>query len=259
MKKIIRYLKSLIFYLKYYRVIYSVYFNFKKLPFRHAVRLPVMFCNDAYCDFSKYGKLILTDIFFKNKCKILIGQKVKDFDYQCEKTYINIMGTLVFNGNFKSLRGANIDVRGVLEFDDDVLIGPRVRIRAYNSIKIGKNARIAHESQIFDTNFHYTENPDSPGYQSISKPVIIGNYCWIGNRTTISAGVTLPDYTIVGSNSLVNKDFSKLEKFSLIAGVPAKHIKTGISRVWDTERELSYFLKEFKWYRQLMGVSDEIV
>jgi acetyltransferase-like isoleucine patch superfamily enzyme len=236
-----------------------VFFCFKNLPFKQALKLPIKFYNDAYCDISKYGKIILTDDFIKNNCKILIGQKVKDFDYQCEKTYLNIMGTLIFKGNFKSLRGANIDVRGILEFDDDVLVGPRVRIRAHNSIKIGRNARIAHEVQMFDTNFHFTEDPSSPGFKNISKPIEIGNYCWIGNRTTISAGVTLPDYTIVGSNSLVNKDFSKLEKFSLIAGVPAKHIKTGISRVWDTERELSYFLKEFKWYRRLMGVSDEIV
>ena len=62
-------------------------------------------------------------------------------------------------------------------------------------------------------------------------------------------GVILPSYTVVASNSLVNKDFSSLKPNSVIGGVPAKLIKEKYARVWDTDRELEYHMKEFKWLR----------
>lgn len=84
------------------------------------------------------------------------------------------------------------------------------------------------------------EKVDTPGYYPISKPISIGNFSWIGNRTTIGPGSILPDYTIVASNSLVNKDFSILNPYSTIGGIPAKFIREGWTRVWDTEREFTY-------------------
>ena len=65
----------------------------------------------------------------------------------------------------------------------------------------------------------------------MTKPIIIGNYCWICNSTTITGGAVIPDKTIVASNSLVNKNFSSLPPASIIGGIPAKHIKTGFRRL----------------------------
>lgn len=76
---------------------------------------------------------------------------------------------------------------------------------------------------------------------------MIGNYCWIGNRCTISPGTILPDYTTVTSNSVVNKDFSSLPAYPTIGGVPAKFIREGWTRVWDTAREQVYHKQLFPW------------
>jgi len=75
---------------------------------------------------------------------------------------------------------------------------------------------------------------------------VIEDYCWIGNTSTINGNVTLPVGTIVGSNSLVNKSFKDIEPFSIIAGIPAKLIKTGFRRIFNTttELELISFFKE---------------
>ena len=85
----------------------------------------------------------------------------------------------------------------------------------------------------------------------MSRPIIIGNNCWIGNRTTINPGTIIPDFTIVTSNSLVNKDYSDIDPYTLIGGLPCKVIKSGIVRVWDRKIEHDYKLKEFEWYRNL--------
>lgn len=50
-------------------------------------------------------------------------------------------------------------------------------------------------------------------------------------------GVKLPNYTIVASNSLVNKDFSLIEEGSIIGGSPAKYLSTGYRRVENISME----------------------
>jgi acetyltransferase-like isoleucine patch superfamily enzyme len=55
------------------------------------------------------------------------------------------------------------------------------------------------------------------------KPVIIGDYCWIGANAVILPGVTLGNHTIVGAGSVVTKSFP--EGYCVIVGNPARKIK----------------------------------
>jgi acetyltransferase-like isoleucine patch superfamily enzyme len=77
----------------------------------------------------------------------------------------------------------------------------------------------------------------------LTKPIYIGDYCWIGNRTTISKGAYLPDYTIIASNSLVNKNFSRLGSYNLLTGVPADVKVQNVKRIYDTKFEMLYDTK----------------
>ena len=99
---------------------------------------------------------------------------------------------------------------------------------------------LAWECQVIDTSFHYIESTDNSfDVKPLTQPVIIGDRVWIGNRTTISKGSVIPDDNIVASNSLVNKDFSLIGSFNMLAGIPAKVIKKGINRIrGPKEKEL---------------------
>ena len=241
-------IKSIFIAFKTKRVFYTLYFNYKYLPFDQAKLLPIVFYKHAYATILNGGKIVLSDEMLARKCKVYVGLPAYDFEYQCEKTHLNICGgTLNVNGKLEFRRGCIIDIRGEFLCGNDILFGPRCRIRIHNSVILRDYIRIAHETQLFDSNFHYSEKVDAPGYYPISKPIIIGSYCWIGNRSTLSPGVILPDYTIVASNSLVNKDFSSLAKYSTIGGIPAKFLREGYTRVWDTKRELEYHKREFVW------------
>lgn len=235
------------------RYLYSLWFNFRHFPWEIAKNLPIVFFKGAYAEISGQGKIVLTDSFIEGNKHVMVGSEVKDFDYQCEKTYLHVEGTLTFDGYVNIRRGAMIDVCGNMSFGNDCRVSSRARIRAYNSITIGKTVRIAHESQIFDTNFHYSENIHNPQYNPCSSPIRIGSYCWIGNRTTISKGTILPDHTTVASNSLVARDYSDLPPYSVIGGMPAKLLKSDFTRVWDKKREDEYMKREFEWYRLKQG------
>ena len=234
------------------RILYTLWFNFKHFSFHQAKTLPIVFFKGAYAAVCDGGKIVLTEPFWENKGKVYIGVPTMDFEYQCEKTYLNITsGRIEFTGKFEARRGTLMEIRGVAIMGANVRFAPRCRLRVHNSIEIGDNVGFSHESQVFDTNFHYTEPVGKEGFYPISSPIRIGSHVWVCNRCTLMPGTIIPDYTIVASNSLVNKDFSKLRHNSLIGGVPAKLIKEGVARVWDTKREFEYHKREFEWYRKM--------
>ena len=248
--KIISKINALIIAFKIKRVFYTIYFNFRYLPYNQAKKLPILFYKNAFATVINGGRIILSDEAVMSGKKIHIGQHTNDFEYLCENTHLNInAGTLRLNGQFGIRRGCIMEIRGNATFGDKVRFAPRCRVRIHNSILCGDGVAFSHETQVFDTNFHYMEPEDAPGFYPISKKIVINSYCWIANRCTIMPGVILPSYTVVASNSLVNKDFSSLKPNSVIGGVPAKLIKEKYARVWDTDRELEYHMKEFKWLR----------
>jgi acetyltransferase-like isoleucine patch superfamily enzyme len=56
-----------------------------------------------------------------------------------------------------------------------------------------------------------------------SQSIKIGSYSFVGSRVIVLGGAKLPDYSVLGANSLLNKQYS--ESYSLYAGSPAKLIQ----------------------------------
>lgn len=102
---------------------------------------------------------------------------------------------------------------------DKVMFGPNVTIMGgdHNYSVIGE--------YMFDVK-HKNPNDDQP--VSIMKDV------WIGAGATILKGVTIGRGSIVAAGSLVNKN---VENYSIVAGVPAKHIRYRFSQDEITKHE----------------------
>lgn len=155
-------------------------------------------------------------------------------------------GTIIFNGPAKIGCSCSLNINtGVLYLGKNIEINNQNNIGCFNHIKIGDNTLIGHQNQIYDSNFHHIENLNSGTVYRSNAPITIGKNCWITNRTTILNGVNLPDYTIVGSNSLVNKSITT-ESHQLIGGIPAKILKKNLSIVSDKglENKLHFFFRD---------------
>jgi acetyltransferase-like isoleucine patch superfamily enzyme len=111
-----------------------------------------------------------------------------------------------------------------LTIGDDLSINNGCFFSCYGGLTIGDFVAIGHNTSIITTE-HSFSNPDKPiKYQPIiKKPVILGNNIWIGANVTILGGVKIADGTIIAAGALVNKDV--INENTIIAGVPAKHIK----------------------------------
>lgn len=91
-------------------------------------------------------------------------------------------------------------------------------IQGAGTILIGNYVRIAINVGVLSTNHDlYDQNKYN------SAPIKIGDYCWVGMNSVITAGVELGPRTIVGAGSVVTKSFP--DGFCVIAGNPAKVIK----------------------------------
>jgi acetyltransferase-like isoleucine patch superfamily enzyme len=56
-----------------------------------------------------------------------------------------------------------------------------------------------------------------------SKPVTIGDFCFVGTGCILLGGGTLPDYSVLAAGSVLNKSYS--ESHQVYAGNPAKPVK----------------------------------
>lgn len=148
-------------------------------------------------------------------------------------TIINIKGKLTLGSGVIICDGAVLGVgkNGHLFLDENVFFNASCRVYCENEIYVGRYTRISWESQLFDTNFHYSINRGM--IQPKNGKVFIGDHVWVGNRVTIAKNTNLPAYCVVASNSLVNKDFSSCRQETCFGGIPARELTKDYKRLFD--------------------------
>jgi len=223
-------------------ILKTIYVNFRKLPISQAIKFPIIIYRRTEIVSLKGSIKILAPV---RTGMIQFNNLNDEFLGHHHWRRIEIYGEVVFTGKIDFGVGSILFVRkcGKITFGDNVMISGKARILCEDNIVIGNNVRLTHECQLMDTNFHYVRNVINGSVEKCTKPVRIGNNNWIGNRTTIMKGTITPDYTIVGSNSLLNKDYSSLGAHSLLGGLPAKKISEGFERIFDEEIECEYNVK----------------
>ena len=147
--------------------------------------------------------------------------------------------------NAKISQGASIFINrnAIFEMGDNCTMGDDSKLICYRNIKLGHDCDLTWQTQTMDLNSHFIEDSDG-NVQQIIKPIELGDYVWVGNRSTIMPGTRIPSWTIIASNSLCNKDYTTIiPSESLIGGTPAKLIRSGLHRIYDRARE-QYLLQQ---------------
>ncbi|MDC0074588.1 acyltransferase [Alphaproteobacteria bacterium] len=135
-------------------------------------------------------------------------------------------GTSIYNSSL---------VFGNVEVKNDTWIGPNTLLDGSGGkITIGSNCSISAGVHIYT---HDTVLWALSGGLKSKKfgSVDIGDCCYIGSQSVIRMGVTIDSRSVVAANSFVS---SNVEKFSIVAGTPAKRI--GRVEFNNDEVELKY-------------------
>lgn len=117
----------------------------------------------------------------------------------------------------------------VINFPENISIGNKVSIHQFcyfdcqDEIIIGSNVSIGNSVKFITSSHKFLDKYDLIKNQGVTtKPIIIEDNVWIGCGVTILQGVKISKNSIIGANSLVNKD---IPQDSIAAGVPCKVIK----------------------------------
>lgn len=212
-------------------------FNFRMFPFKRAIHFPVIFYGKCYVYCGKEAKVNLPDkvstgmLLIGNSNSYTMGIP----NTRPEHSYFYIDGTLTMKGSRVFIgNGSHVYIKknAELTLGERTYLSNRTKVHCASQISIGQGTRVSWECQLFDTNMHYCID-EFGGVKNCKGNIVIGNWCWIGNRCTIQKGTVLNDRSIVASNSLLNKNYSSVEN-GTFAGMPAKCIKTGLRRIFTS-------------------------
>lgn len=106
--------------------------------------------------------------------------------------------------------------------ENNVSIHEYCYIDAIGGLIIRNNTSIAHNCSLLTFTHNYENNTIPIKYQKIStNSIVINENVWIGCGVRILMGIEINNCTIVGANSVVNKNIGP----GIYAGVPTKKIK----------------------------------
>lgn len=215
----------------------TIYFNFKMFPFSIAKKLPVYFYGKV--KFHNLSGEIIIDAPIKSGM-IGFGQPYEIFSKSAGNAEIFIAGKVIFKGycQFGLDYFLYVAKDASLKMGNMSSLGTNGKIICYNEIIFGNYCRIGFDSQVIDTNAHQMIDIFTNEKFPITLPILLGNYNYFSNRVSILQSTITPDYCTTASNSLCNKDYTSLGENILIGGIPAKLLKTSISRDWEGEREM---------------------
>ncbi len=123
-----------------------------------------------------------------------------------------------FPANDMSFFASEEDRRPELTVCSEAAITNRHIIDCTNSVRVGKFAILGgSRCQVL------THSIDLYRCRQASKPIVIGEYCFVGTGSILLGGCVLPDYSVLGANSVLNKAYT--DNYFLYAGNPARPVK----------------------------------
>ena len=205
-------------------IFHIIYFNFHYLPFRQAIKLPILLYKPHLLKCN--GKVII------DSDKISLGMiRFGVFAGRLFQNggiyWANDGGDCIFKGSCVIKNNSNIHIgkNGRLIFGNNFEGGPELKLSANKSIVFGENMRFGWMGIAIDTSYHLIKKKNGErreGNPDADKEIVIGKNNWLGMKCVVFKGTKTPDYCIFGATSFLNKDYSDNPSYILMAGNPLK-------------------------------------
>lgn len=111
----------------------------------------------------------------------------------------------------------------ILSIGDKTVISRDGIIACAYEIHIGKEVTFGPRVSIWDHNHGFSELKQSVLHQPLTgKPVVIGDFVWLGANVVVLPGVNIGEGTVVGAGSVVTRD---LPPYAVAVGNPARPVR----------------------------------
>lgn len=203
----------------------TLYFNFKYLKFRDAIKLPVL-VSHRVCLLRCSGSIEIDAPIECGLIRIGFGD-VGIFDQHRSRSIWEVSGKVIFKGITRIGHGSKISVAGTLTLGSDFTITAESQIVCQQEIVFGNDVLISWDNLFLDSDFHKIKINNS--IINSPKAIIVGNHVWVGCRCTILKGTQIGSDIVVAANSTITGVFN--ESNTIIGGNPAQILKRGVT--WE--------------------------
>lgn len=202
----------------------TIYFNLRYLPLRQAVHLPIWLATNVRIRNMYRGGIVIDAPV--RLAMIRIGfHQVDAICIYSLKTILNVpkSGKFIFQGEAHIGHGAIIScVGGVMTVGNNFAVSGSTSFVCYKEITIGRDVQFAWDSLVMDSDAHKIYGEEGVRVNE-DKPIVIGDKVWLACQNTILKGTVIGNNCVVGSCSLLNKEYA--EDGVIIAGSPARVVK----------------------------------
>lgn len=215
----------------------SLWFNFKNLPFKQAVKLPILLYKPNFLELNgsvvieseniRFGMIKLgmyTSALFPNSGIVIKNEGEIIFKGKCyigNDSYIvcGKQGKIVFGNDFRATVGLKIVSECGIKFGEHVLVGWR--------------------AIFIDTNFHPLYDIEKEKVKRAFAPINIGDNNWFGMYCLIMPGVTTPKCSIFGARTTVTRG-GNYESYCVHGGSPIRVLSRNVKRIIGQDAVKNY-------------------
>ena len=159
----------------------TLHFNLRCLPFRQAIRLPVLVSHRVAL-YDLRGEVIIRGPLRPGLVLIGFGE-VGAFDYRRSRAVWQAAGRVVFEGSARLGNGFKLSIAdsGTVTFGPDFVLSAESQIVCRDSITFGRGCLVSWDALILDSDFHPIV-VDGERAGEPEAPIVFGDRVWIGAR-----------------------------------------------------------------------------
>lgn len=231
-KKIRRYLQELRYILP------TLYFNFHYLPFRQAIRLPIV---------------LYKPHLVKCKGKIRLEPEDGRIRHGMVRMGFRIVSLYPNNGITWEDKGATIVFRGscVIGNDSYVSLGTKTKVDfghsfaaraglklvSYRGMTFAPYSCFGWECLLMDTNFHTLCDMNTGERLPGGGPITIGDHNWFGSQCRVMHSVNTPPQCIFAMGTTVTHG-SQMKSYCIMGGSPVRVLREHVMRDYEHDSEI---------------------
>jgi acetyltransferase-like isoleucine patch superfamily enzyme len=203
-------------------ILKSIYFNFHYLPFKQAIKLPILLRKPRFIKLK--GKVII-DCPKVEFGMITLGRFVNTCN-PSNGTIFDIDGTLIFRGwaDFANNSAIMIQSGGTITLGNHMDCAGQ--LKCAKSIEFGNDCVLAYNSMVMDSDWHALTDVVTGKLVKKMAPIKIGNNNFISFNCLVTKGTITPDYCTFTYNSHLCKKYD-VEPYSLLGGNPCVLLDEG--------------------------------
>lgn len=215
----------------------SIIFNFHYLPFKQAIKLPILLKKPH---FRQLGGQVLIDNENITHGMIRLGFNQSNIFPNNGISWLN-EGKIIFKGKVVIGSESYLVVRasGNVTFGDDFLNTAAMKLVSCIGIEFGQGTRFGWNSLIMDTNFHPLYDMEKEKFKKAYGKIKIGDYNWFGTQCMIMHSVETPKRCIFGARSIITRG-GQYESYCVHGGSPIHVLSRNIVRIYGQDLVTEY-------------------